>query len=42
MNHRLGWSSVPAVVVVLADLLIVFAHIGFWRRQRARRTMSAD
>jgi protein-S-isoprenylcysteine O-methyltransferase Ste14 len=28
-DHRLGWSSVPIVVVVLGDLLIVFAHIGF-------------
>jgi isoprenylcysteine carboxyl methyltransferase (ICMT) family protein YpbQ len=28
-DHRLGWSSGPAVVVVLADLLIVLAHIGF-------------
>jgi protein-S-isoprenylcysteine O-methyltransferase Ste14 len=28
-DHRLGWSSVPAVVVVVGDLLIVLAHIGF-------------
>src|SRR5262249_49410262 len=28
-DHRLGWSSAPAVVVVLGDLLIVLAHIGF-------------
>jgi protein-S-isoprenylcysteine O-methyltransferase Ste14 len=28
-DHRLGWSSTPAVVVVLGDLLIVLAHIGF-------------
>jgi hypothetical protein len=28
-DHRLGWSSVPAVVVVLGDLLAVLAHIGF-------------
>src|SRR5262249_37290696 len=28
-DHRLGWSRAPAVVVVLGDLLIVLAHIGF-------------
>jgi protein-S-isoprenylcysteine O-methyltransferase Ste14 len=28
-DHRLGWSNVPVVVVVLGDLLIVLAHIGF-------------
>ena len=28
-DHRLGWSSAPAVVVVLGDLLIVLAHTGF-------------
>jgi protein-S-isoprenylcysteine O-methyltransferase Ste14 len=27
-DRRLGWSSAPAVVVVLGDLLIVLAHIG--------------
>ena len=29
MDHRLGWSTAPAVVVVVGDLLIVLAHIGF-------------
>jgi protein-S-isoprenylcysteine O-methyltransferase Ste14 len=35
MDHRLGWSSAPAVVVVLGDLLIVIAHVGFCRVFRA-------
>jgi protein-S-isoprenylcysteine O-methyltransferase Ste14 len=34
-DHRLGWSSTPAIVVVLGDLLIVLAHIGFWLVFRA-------
>jgi protein-S-isoprenylcysteine O-methyltransferase Ste14 len=29
MDHRLGWSSAPAMAVVAGDLLIVLAHIGF-------------
>jgi protein-S-isoprenylcysteine O-methyltransferase Ste14 len=28
-DHRLGWSSVPAIVVMLGNLLIVVAHLGF-------------
>jgi protein-S-isoprenylcysteine O-methyltransferase Ste14 len=28
-DHRLGWSSVPTVVL-LGDLLIVFSHLGFY------------
>jgi protein-S-isoprenylcysteine O-methyltransferase Ste14 len=34
-DHRLGWSNVPAVVVVLGALLIVLAHIGFFLVFRA-------
>lgn len=29
-DHRLGWSRVPAEVVVLGNLLIVLAYIGFY------------
>jgi protein-S-isoprenylcysteine O-methyltransferase Ste14 len=29
-DHRLGWSSVPAAIVVLGNLLIVLAYIGFY------------
>lgn len=29
-DHRLGWSSVPILVVILGDMLIVLAYIGFY------------
>jgi protein-S-isoprenylcysteine O-methyltransferase Ste14 len=29
-DHRLGWSSVPAAIVVVGNLLIVLAFIGFY------------
>jgi protein-S-isoprenylcysteine O-methyltransferase Ste14 len=29
LDHRFGWSAVPAAVVILGDLLIVLAHVVF-------------
>jgi protein-S-isoprenylcysteine O-methyltransferase Ste14 len=29
-DHRLGWSSVPAAVVILGNVLIVLANVGFY------------
>ncbi len=31
LDHRLGWSNVPASVVVLGNLLIVASYFGFYR-----------
>jgi protein-S-isoprenylcysteine O-methyltransferase Ste14 len=31
IDHRLGWSNVPTPVVILGNILIVLAHIGFYR-----------
>jgi protein-S-isoprenylcysteine O-methyltransferase Ste14 len=30
IDHRLGWSSVPASAVIFGDILIVLAYIGFY------------
>src|SRR5258705_5935041 len=30
IDHRLGWSQVPAAVVMLGDCLIVIAYVGFY------------
>lgn len=30
IDHRLGWSNVPASVVILGDILIVLANVGFY------------
>jgi protein-S-isoprenylcysteine O-methyltransferase Ste14 len=30
IDHRLGWSSVPTSVVILGDILIVVAYVGFY------------
>jgi protein-S-isoprenylcysteine O-methyltransferase Ste14 len=30
IDHRLGWSGVPPVVVILGDALIVIAYVGFY------------
>ena len=29
-DHRLGWSSVPTLVVIFGDMLIVLAYMGFY------------
>jgi protein-S-isoprenylcysteine O-methyltransferase Ste14 len=29
IDHRFGWSSVPASIVILGDVLIVLAYVGF-------------
>jgi protein-S-isoprenylcysteine O-methyltransferase Ste14 len=29
-DHRLGWSTVPPAVVILGNLLIVLAYVGFY------------
>jgi len=31
LDHRFGWSDVPAPVVVLGNLLIVLSYFGFYR-----------
>jgi protein-S-isoprenylcysteine O-methyltransferase Ste14 len=30
IDHRLGWSSMPTSVVILGDVLIVLAYLGFY------------
>ena len=30
IDHRLGWSQVPLAIVILGDLLIVIAYVGFY------------
>src|SRR5689334_3407561 len=30
IDHRLGWSGVPPVVVIFGDALIVIAYVGFY------------
>jgi protein-S-isoprenylcysteine O-methyltransferase Ste14 len=29
LDRRFGWSAVPAAVVILGDVLVVLAHVGF-------------
>jgi len=31
LDHRFGWSEVPAAVVILGDLLIALSYYGFYR-----------
>jgi protein-S-isoprenylcysteine O-methyltransferase Ste14 len=29
IDHRLGWSSVPTALVIVGDLLVIVAYVGF-------------
>jgi protein-S-isoprenylcysteine O-methyltransferase Ste14 len=35
IDHRLGWSGVPASAVIFGNVLIVLAYVGFYRVFRA-------